>query len=133
LTYGDGVSNVDISESVSFHRKHGKLCTVTAVQPSGRFGAISFTGDHQVQAFAEKPKGDGAWVNGGFFVCEPTVIDYIDGDEVTWEKEPMENIAAKGEMMAYKHHGFWKPMDTLRDKNDLEGEWNSGHAKWKTW
>jgi glucose-1-phosphate cytidylyltransferase len=133
LTYGDGVSDVNVTALVDYHKQHGKLCTVTSVQPSGRFGAITFAEDSQVQAFTEKPKGDGAWINGGFFVCEPSVIDFIEGDDTTWEKEPMENIAAQGQMMAYKHHGFWKPMDTLRDKNELETEWTAGHAKWKTW
>jgi glucose-1-phosphate cytidylyltransferase len=133
LTYGDGVANVNVKESIAFHQQHGKLCTVTAVQPSGRFGAISFGENNSVNAFMEKPKGDGAWVNGGFFVCEPKVIDYISGDDTTWEKEPMENIAGEGEMMAYKHTGFWKPMDTLRDKNELDAAWMGGQAKWKVW
>lgn len=133
LTYGDGVSDVNITELVAFHKQHGRLCTVTSVQPSGRFGAISFGEDHEVKAFAEKPKGDGAWINGGFFVCQPEVMDYIAGDDTTWEKEPMENIAAEGQMVAYRHHGFWKPMDTMRDRTELESDWASGGAKWKTW
>jgi glucose-1-phosphate cytidylyltransferase len=133
LTYGDGVSNVNIGELVNYHRQHGKLCTVTSVQPSGRFGAISFADDNLVKAFTEKPKGDGSWINGGFFVCEPHVIDYIMDDNTTWEKEPMEKIAEEGQMMAYRHDGFWKPMDTLRDKNELEADWTSGNAKWKIW
>lgn len=133
LTYGDGVSDVNITELVAFHKQHGKLCTVTSVQPSGRFGAISFGEDHEVKAFMEKPKGDGAWINGGFFVCEPAVLNYIAGDDTTWEKEPMETIAAEGEMVAYRHHGFWKPMDTMRDRTELEADWATGHAKWKTW
>jgi len=133
LTYGDGVADVNVTELVKFHQQNGKLCTVTSVQPSGRFGAISFGKDQMVKAFMEKPKGDGAWINGGFFVCEPSVINYIDGDETTWEKEPMENIAANQQMVAYKHHGFWKPMDTLRDKLELESDWNNRLAKWKTW
>jgi len=133
LTYGDGVANVNIKESVATHKKHGKLCTVTAVQPGGRFGAIIVGDDNSVKAFAEKPKGDGAWINGGFFVCEPGVIDYIKEDNSIWEREPMEQICADGQMMVYKHEGFWKPMDTLRDKMELENEWRTGNAKWKTW
>jgi len=133
LTYGDGVSDVDVRASVDFHRSHGKLCTVTAVQPSGRFGAIVMGSDDEVLSFTEKPKGDGSWINGGFFVCEPEVIDYIDNDATIWEKEPMERMAEEGQMMSFKHEGFWKPMDTLRDKVELEKEWQSGNAKWKTW
>jgi len=133
LTYGDGVSDVNITKLVEFHKKHGKLCTVTAVQPSGRFGALNLSENNQVMSFMEKPKGDGSWINGGFFVCEPEVFDYIAGDETTWEKEPMENIASDGEMFTYKHEGFWKPMDTLRDKHELEADWSSGNAKWKKW
>lgn len=133
LTYGDGVSNVNISESIKFHKQHGKLCTVTAVQPSGRFGAINFGNDGNVMSFTEKPKGDGAWINGGFFVCEPNVIDYVQGDATIWEKEPMEKLATDGQMMSFKHDGFWKPMDTLRDKFELEKEWQSNHAPWKIW
>ena len=133
LTYGDGVANINIAASIAAHKKHGKLCTVTAVQPSGRFGAIIVGEDNRVQAFAEKPKGDGAWINGGFFVCEPGVIRYIKDDDSIWEREPMEQICADGQMMVYKHEGFWKPMDTLRDKTELENEWRSGNAKWKTW
>lgn len=133
LTYGDGVANVNIPGSVDAHKKHGKLCTVTAVQPSGRFGAIIVGDDNSVKAFAEKPKGDGAWINGGFFVCEPGVINYIEDDSSIWEREPMENICADDQMMVYKHEGFWKPMDTLRDKRELENDWLSGNAKWKTW
>jgi len=133
LTYGDGVSDINIQDSVAFHKQSGKLCTVTAVQPSGRFGAINLGNDLNVASFTEKPKGDGAWINGGFFVCEPKVIDYIENDSISWEKEPMERIAAEGQMAAYKHEGFWKPMDTLRDKQELERDWQTGHAKWKTW
>jgi glucose-1-phosphate cytidylyltransferase len=133
LTYGDGVSDVNIAESLAFHQQHGKLCTVTAVQPSGRFGALNLGEEDRVTSFAEKPKGDGAWINGGFFVCEPAVIDFIDDDATIWEREPMEAIAAAGQMDAYKHDGFWKPMDTLRDKVELEGDWQKGVAKWKTW
>jgi len=133
LTYGDGVADVNVAEALAYHRASQKLCTVTAVQPSGRFGALNF-GDHDdVTSFTEKPKGDGAWINGGFFVCEPAVIDYIEDDTTVWEREPLEHIAAAGQMQAYKHHGFWKPMDTLRDKFELETDWQQGHAKWKTW
>lgn len=133
LTYGDGVSDVNIREALEFHQQNGKLCTVTAVQPSGRFGALDLSADNQVLSFAEKPKGDGAWINGGFFVCEPSVIDYIENDATIWEREPLERIAAAGQMNAYKHSGFWKPMDTLRDKHELENDWQKGEAKWKTW
>jgi glucose-1-phosphate cytidylyltransferase len=133
LTYGDGVSNVDITELVKYHKTNGKLCTVTAVQPSGRFGALNLADNDQVDSFMEKPKGDGSWINGGFFVCEPAVFDYINGDSTVFEKEPMENIAAQGEMIAFKHNGFWKPMDTLRDKQELESDWQSNEAKWKVW
>jgi len=130
LTYGDGVSDVNIKELFQFHKDSGKLCTVTSVQPSGRFGAINLNNDDEVISFTEKPKGDGAWINGGFFVCEPSVIDYIDTDQSVWEKEPLEQIAAEGKMVAFKHQGFWKPMDTLRDKFELERDWQNGQAKW---
>lgn len=134
LTYGDGVSDVNITEEVAFHKAHGRLCTVTAVQPSGRFGALDLGADDTINSFTEKPRGDGAWINGGFFVCEPGVLDYItEGDSTTWERGPMEGIARDGQMTAFKHHGFWKPMDTLRDKTELDGEWKNGTAKWKTW
>lgn len=134
LTYGDGVSDVNITEEVAFHKAHGRLCTVTAVQPSGRFGALDLGADDAINSFTEKPRGDGAWINGGFFVCEPGVLDYItEGDSTTWERGPMEGIARDGQMTAFKHHGFWKPMDTLRDKTELDGEWKNGTAKWKTW
>lgn len=133
LTYGDGVSDVDITAEVAFHKAHGRLCTVVAVQPSGRFGALDLGVADQINSFTEKPKGDGAWINGGFFVCEPQVLDYIEADSTTWEREPMEGIARDGQMQAFKHHGFWKPMDTLRDKQELDKEWQSGAAKWKKW
>lgn len=133
LTYGDGVANVDIKALVEHHKKTGKLCTVTSVQPSGRFGAINLNESDNVISFTEKPKGDGAWINGGFFVCEPGVIDYIEGDSTVWEKEPLERIAQEGEMGAFKHQGFWKPMDTLRDKVELDKDWQNGTAPWKTW
>jgi glucose-1-phosphate cytidylyltransferase len=133
LTYGDGVSDVNIAELVKFHQSHGKLCTVTAVQPSGRFGALNLTQDQTVDSFLEKPKGDGSWINGGFFVCQPEVFDYIEGDVTVFEKQPMEQIAANGEMKAFNHSGFWKPMDTLRDKHELEEDWANQKAKWKIW
>ena len=133
LTYGDGVSDVNISQLVDFHKQHGKFCTVTAVQPSGRFGALNISEDNEVLSFMEKPKGDGSWINGGFFVCEPAVFDFIDGDDTTWEKEPMENIARERQMYTFKHSGFWKPMDTLRDKHELEADWVLGKARWKSW
>jgi len=133
LTYGDGVSDVNISESLAYHKQHGKLCTVTAVQPSGRFGALNLGAQGEVNSFAEKPKGDGAWINGGFFVCEPGVMQYIDDNETIWEREPLERIAAANQLQAYEHDGFWKPMDTLRDKVELDGDWQKGLARWKTW
>src|ERR1700761_7762132 len=134
LTYGDGVGSIDIKTLAAYHKKHGKLCTVTAVQPSGRFGALNIADDHTVHSFKEKPKGDGIWINGGFFVCEPEVFNYInDGDSTIWEQGPMEKIANDGEMNAYKHTGFWRPMDTLNDKNDLNEMWDTGSAPWKTW
>jgi len=133
LTYGDGVGNIDIASLVKFHHENNKLITVTAVQPSGRFGALNLNEKEQVSSFTEKPKGDGAWINGGFFVCEPEVFNYIVGDSTVWEREPMEKIAAQGQMIAFKHGGFWKPMDTLRDKHELENDWTMGNAIWKTW
>lgn len=133
LTYGDGVGNVDIAALVEEHRRNQKLVTVTAVQPSGRFGALNLAENNQVNSFLEKPKGDGSWINGGFFVCQPEVFRYLDSDTTIWEREPMERIAADGQLQAFKHLGFWKPMDTLRDKQDLEQAWESGTAPWKTW
>jgi len=133
LTYGDGVGGIDIQAALKFHQENKKLLTVTAVQPSGRFGALSISESNEVISFLEKPKGDGAWINGGFFVCQPEVIDYITDDSSVFEQEPLENIAKEGQMVAFKHTGFWKPMDTLRDKQELENLWNSGHAPWKNW
>lgn len=133
LTYGDGVSDVNVSDLLKYHQRAGKLVTVTSVQPSGKFGALNINDKNEVLSFAEKPKGDGSWVNGGFFVCEPGVFDYINDDTTIWEREPLENIAAKSSMQAYMHTGFWKPMDTLRDKIELEEEWQSGNARWKIW
>lgn len=132
LTYGDGVANINIKELVAFHQKHKASLTVTSVQPSGKFGALNLENE-KVLSFLEKPKGDGHWVNGGFFVCQPNVFDYIEGDSTIWEREPIERIAHEGKMVAYKHLGFWKPMDTLRDKIELEESWNSNNAPWKMW
>ena len=132
LTYGDGVGDVDITSLVGFHRAHGKLATVTATQMPGRFGALSFDGD-RVDHFEEKPFGDGGWINGGFFVLSPKVIDYVDGDMISWEREPMQRLAHDGQLMAYRHVGFWQPMDTLRDKVQLEQLWQDGRAPWKVW
>ena len=132
LTYGDGVSSVDIGASINFHLHHGKLATVTAVQPPGRYGAIERLGD-QVTGFVEKPRGDGGLINGGFFVLSPKCLDLIDGDQTSWEGEPLTQLANMNEMMAFEHQGFWQPMDTLRDKNLLEELWGSGHAPWRTW
>jgi len=133
LTYGDGVINANLLELVDYHRKHGKIATLTAVQPSGRFGALTVGADHVVQRFNEKPKGDGGWVNGGFFVFEPRIFDYLEGDSCVLEKEPLEKLAVQGQLQAMKHHGFWYAMDTLRDKNYLEELWRSGNAPWKVW
>lgn len=134
FTYGDGVSDVNISDLIDFHKAQGGLATLTAVQPPGRFGAFQLRHhENKIASFKEKPDGDGAWVNSGFFVLEPGVMDYIDGDSTTWEKEPMERLAGRGELNAYRHNGFWQPMDTLRDKNVLEDLWQSGNAPWKIW
>ena len=134
LTYGDGVTSVNIGDLIKFHKAQGGLATITAVQPPGRFGAFQLV-DHgvKVSSFKEKPDGDGAWVNGGFFVLEPGVIDYIEKDSTTWEKEPLERLAASGEVSAFRHDGFWQPMDSLRDKHVLEDLWQSGEAPWKVW
>ncbi|GIO04841.1 glucose-1-phosphate cytidylyltransferase [Brevibacillus reuszeri] len=131
LTYGDGVSSIDIEKLVSYHRAHGKLATITATQPPGRFGALDLTSDNQVRGFQEKPNGDGGWINAGFFVLEPDVFSYLDGDETVFEREPLEQLAKNGQLAAYKHTGFWHPMDTMRDKNYLESLWKSGKAEWK--
>jgi len=134
MTYGDGVANVDLRALMNFHECHGKLATVTAVQPPGRFGAIDLGEDEEtVLSFMEKPRGDGAWMNGGFFVLEPAVLDYIADETVIFEREPLERLAAEGELRAYRHPDFWQPMDTLRDKRILEELWSSGRAPWKTW
>jgi glucose-1-phosphate cytidylyltransferase len=133
LTYGDGLGDVDVNALLKHHKSRGQFCTVTAVQPSGRFGALNLSQENDVMSFAEKPKGDGAWINGGFFVCEPDVFKYINDDTTVWEREPMECLARDNQMNAFKHDGYWKPMDTLRDKHELESEWNNGTAKWKLW
>lgn len=134
FTYGDGVGNIDIGRLIAFHREQKTLATLTAVQPPGRFGAFSLHHDQRkIATFKEKPHGDGAWINGGFFVLEPAVMDYITGDATVWEREPLEKLAQDGMVSAYKHYGFWQPMDTLRDKNLLEELWQSGQAPWKVW
>jgi len=132
FTYGDGVANVDITESIQFHKAHGKLATVTAVQPPGRYGALARDGD-LVRGFTEKPRGDGGRINGGFFVLSPRCLDRIDGDETSWEEKPLDSLAKDGELMAFEHNGFWQPMDTLREKNLLEELWQSGKAPWRMW
>jgi glucose-1-phosphate cytidylyltransferase len=134
LTYGDGVSNVNIRHLVEYHKSNAKLVTVTSVQPGGRFGALDLYENNVVMGFQEKPKGDGSWINAGFFVMEPGIFNYISDESTTiLEKEPMESLAVEGQMIAYKHNGFWHPMDTLRDKNYLEALWQSGQAPWKVW
>ena len=132
FTYGDGVADIDITALVRFHRSHGKLATITAVQPPGRYGSLSREGT-AVRAFIEKPLGDGGWINGGFFVLSPRCLQFIDGDESTWEAKPLTRLAAENQLEAYEHRGFWQPMDTLRDKNQLEQLWDSGRAPWKVW
>jgi len=132
VTYGDGVGDVDITALASFHRSHGGLATVTAVRPPSRFGSLSLDGD-RVLEFSEKPQTGEGWINGGFFVLEPGVLDYIAGDDISFEREPLERLANEGQLMAYRHPGFWHPMDTLRDKQLLESLWSSGKAPWKTW
>ena len=134
LTYGDGVSDVNIKKLLEFHRQNGKLCTLTSVQPSGRFGAVEISEDGLITHFKEKPKGDGSWINGGFMVCEPGVFDYIpEGEDIIWEQEPLRGMVAERQLAAYRHDGFWKPMDTLKDKNDLNAMWAEGKAPWKIW
>jgi glucose-1-phosphate cytidylyltransferase len=132
FTYGDGVTDTDIGKLIDFHNCQSTLATVTAVQPPGRFGALDFSGN-TIKDFEEKPHGDGAWVNGGFFVLSPKVLDLIDNDQCAWEKAPMQQLAQDGQLSAFKHEGFWQPMDTLRDKNHLEELWDSGRASWKNW
>jgi glucose-1-phosphate cytidylyltransferase len=133
LTYGDGVSNVDINKLLQFHKQHGKSVTMTSVQPEGRFGALVINEQNKVSSFMEKPKGDGSWINGGFFICEPGVINYIQDDSTVFEKEPLEKLAEEGELFSFKHEGFWKCMDTLRDKNQLNELWDTNNARWKIW
>ena len=132
FTYGDGVGDVNITESIEFHKKHGKLATVTAVQPLARFGSLDIQGG-LVKQFVEKPVTESGLINGGFFVLNPKVIDYIEGDEMPWEREPLETIAREGQLVAYEHHGFWQPMDTLRDRNHLDDMWAKNKAPWKVW
>lgn len=133
LTYGDGVSDVDISKLIEFHKENRKVLTVTSVQPEGRFGTLNIEGNI-IKEFIEKPKGDGGWINGGFFVCEPEIFSYIkEGDQTIFERSPMENLAKEHQMAAFKHTGYWKPMDTLRDKHQLSSLWDSGKAPWKVW
>ncbi|WP_078428359.1 glucose-1-phosphate cytidylyltransferase [Alkalihalobacterium alkalinitrilicum] len=132
LTYGDGVSDININQLVKFHRSHGKLATVTTTQPQGRFGVLSISPDQKVEKFQEKIQGDGGWINAGFFVLQPEVFNYLEkGDQTVFEKDPLENLTKDGQLMAYKHSGFWHPMDTLRDKKYLEEIWNTGNAPWK--
>ena len=132
MTYGDGVGNIDITATIAFHKKHNCLATMTATQPPGRFGALDLDGT-SVKSFVEKPAGEGGWINGGFFVLSPKVLDLIDGDETLWEKAPLEQLASANQLQAHKHAGFWQPMDTLRDKNHLEELWGTGKAPWKIW
>ena len=134
LTYGDGVADIDIDALLKTHKQHGKAVTMTAVQPEGRFGSLKFIGDKQIASFEEKPKGDGSWINGGFFVCENKVFDYLnEDDKTTFEREPLENLVRDGELYCYKHYGFWKPMDTLRDNKMLNKLWEENKASWKLW
>lgn len=132
MTYGDGVSNVNIAKLIDFHRAHGKLCTVTASRPAARFGALGLSGD-SVTHFREKPVGDGGYINGGFFVLSPKVLDYVAGDSTVWEEEPMTKLAEQGQMRAFLHDDFWQPMDTVRDRKQLEALWQTGKAPWKVW
>jgi glucose-1-phosphate cytidylyltransferase len=133
LTYGDGVSNVDVNGLVEFHKSHGKIATITAIQPGSRFGKLDISHDESINSFKEKSIEDGGWINGGFMVLNPEIIDYIEGDATTFEKEPLETVATEGQLKAYKHYGFWQCMDTLRDKEFLENLWSNGKASWKVW
>lgn len=133
LTYGDGLSDVDIAKTVEFHNSHGKNITMTAVQPAGRYGALDIKADNSISSFEEKPKGDGAWINGGFFVCKPEVLNYIADDSTMFEQEPLIDLAAEDQLMSFKHNGFWGSMDTLRDKTNLCQLWDSNQAPWKMW
>jgi glucose-1-phosphate cytidylyltransferase len=136
FTYGDGVADIDITASIAFHRSHGKRATLTAVQPPGRYGSLGFndSDDRFIQQFQEKPEGDGAWINGGYFILDPSVLNYIqEGDSTIWERRPLEVLAGENQLAAYRHRGFWRPMDTLRDKVTLEELWDKGEAPWKVW
>jgi glucose-1-phosphate cytidylyltransferase len=133
FTYGDGVSDINISNLINFHKKHKKLATISACRPQARYGALTFGNNDIVTNFVEKPEGDGSWINGGFFVLHPNVIEKIKDDQTSWEAEPLRNLAKENQLYAYKHHGFWMPMDTLRDKNELNKLWNEGNAPWKNW
>lgn len=133
LTYGDGVGNIKIDELVAFHKQNKKLVTVTAVQPDGRFGVLDIKDNHEVGSFLEKPKGEGNWINGGFFVCEPQIFKYLKDDSTIWERDPLEKLAKDNQLVAHKHFGFWKPMDKLKDKQDLNEYWANGTAEWKIW
>jgi glucose-1-phosphate cytidylyltransferase len=135
LTYGDGLANIDLAELLKFHKEKKKTATVTSIQPAGRFGSLDINENNDVVRFIEKPKGDGHWINGGFFVLEPDVFNYLneDSDDIMWEDEPLEKLAQSGQLAAYKHNGFWKCMDAVRDRIELEQLWQSNHAKWKIW
>jgi len=133
LTYGDGVADVNINELLQYHQNNGRYATLTVIQPQGRFGLANINSNNEVISFVEKPIGDGNWINGGFFVLEPQIFDFIEGDSTIWEREPIETLAVQSQLMAYKHYGFWRPMDTLRDKNILEDLWSSGNAPWEIW
>jgi len=133
LTYGDGLSDIDITREIEFHRRHGKLATVAAVQPPGRFGVLNIDNAHNVRSFEEKPSDEIGWINGGFFVLQPGAIDYIAGDSTSWEREPLQNLARNGQLAGFEHHGFWQPCDTLRDKRQLEALWERGEARWRVW
>ncbi len=133
LTYGDGVSNVNITDLIAFHEQKNKWCTVTAVQPSGRFGVMQINEQNEVYSFHEKRQEDSGWINGGFFVCEPKIFDFILDDNTSWERDPLETIARHGQLASYKHKGFWQPMDSLKDKMDLNELWNTNNADWKVW
>jgi glucose-1-phosphate cytidylyltransferase len=132
FTYGDGVGDIDVTKLIDHHRNHGKLATITAVQPQGRYGALEMEGN-RVASFTEKPRGDNAWINGGFFVLSPRCLELIAGDDTPWEAEPLTQMAAQGQLEAFRHSGFWHPLDTLRDKNHLEALWQGGAAPWKMW
>jgi glucose-1-phosphate cytidylyltransferase len=132
MTYGDGIGDIDVTDLIRFHRSEGRLATLTATQPPARFGALHLSGTRVVE-FQEKVQGDGGWINGGFFVLSPEVLDYVDGDDCVWEREPLERLARESQLSAYLHHGFWHPMDVMRDRNYLEGLWASGRAPWRVW